>query len=245
MHHCFVEKENILEDKIILRGLEVKHIKDVLRMKKGEKILISDNEAYDYICQIEEISKEEIVCDILDKNLSNSELDAEIVLFQALPKLDKMDLIIQKAVELGVSKIVPLLSSRCIVKLDEKKEKQKILRWQQIAKSAAEQAKRNKIPLVLEPLKYKEAISYASSYENTLLAYENERGILYTKELISKIKKGQKVAVFIGPEGGFCDEEIDFARSKNINIISLGNRILRTESAGFCILSLIMFHLEV
>lgn len=244
MHHLFANIEDILEDKIFIRGNEVKHIRDVLRMKIGEELLISDGSYYDYICEIYNISKEEIICSIKSKEVSKAELTAEIVLYQALPKLDKMELIIQKAVELGASRVVPIITSRCVVKLDEKKSNSKIERWKEIAKSAAKQAKRNKIPLIDRPIKYTDALAIVKDYDIKLLAYENDRGIKHTKDLIESIATNQKIAIFIGPEGGFEDKEIELAKNSNIDIISLGNRILRTESAGFCILSLIMFHLE-
>ena len=144
MHHLFANIEDILEDKIFIRGNEIKHIRDVLRMKVGEELLISDGSYYDYTCEISDILKEEIVCNIKEREVSKAELKSEIVLYQALPKLDKMELIIQKAVELGAGRVVPIITSRCVVKLDEKKSNSKIERWKEIAKSAAKQNSSNR-----------------------------------------------------------------------------------------------------
>ncbi len=244
MHHFFAGVTDIFEDSINIKGDELRHLRDVLRVKEKELVLVSDEKGYDYICETVKLLKESALLKILKKEESKTELVSKITLFQALPKLDKMELIIQKATELGVYKIVPVMTKRCIQKLDEKKKGHKLERWQEISKAAAKQSKRNIIPQIDSPLKYTEALESALSCKHKLLAYENDRGIKNTLEKIECIGKGEDIAIFIGSEGGFEEDEIAAAKEKGFEVISLGNRILRTESAGLCILSLLMFHLE-
>ena len=172
------------------------------------------------------------------------ELSSKVYLFQGLPKADKMELIIQKAVELGVYEIVPVAAKRCVVKLDDKKAKKKIERWQQIAESAAKQAGRGVIPEVKDVLSFKEALKYAKDLDVVLIPYELAEGMKETKQLISEIKPGQSVGIFIGPEGGFERAEVEQAMEAGAKPITLGRRILRTETAGLTILSVLMFQLE-
>ena len=172
------------------------------------------------------------------------ELPSKIYLFQSLPKSDKMELIIQKAVELGAYEIVPVASSRSLVKLDDKRAAKKQIRWQQIAESAAKQSKRMVIPKVHEILSYKEAIRYASACQMRLIPYEEAENMDRTRKIISGIEPGDSIAVFIGPEGGFAPEEITLALEEGIWPITLGRRILRTETAGMTVLSILMYHLE-
>lgn len=244
MHHCFVEEKDIIKDIIKIRDEELRHIRDVLHIKSGEEISISDGIGNDYICSLEKIINDEAIFRIISKKISQNELKSKITLYQALPKLDKMELIIQKSVELGIYKIVPIVTNRCIVRLDNKKADNKIKRWQEISKAAAKQSKRNIIPLISKVLDFDSALRASNECEHKFLAYENKKGIKNTLELINKIGLNEKIAIFIGPEGGFCDSEIELALKNNINIISLGNRILRTESAALCLLSNIMFYLE-
>lgn len=242
MFQFFVEPEQITEENVTVTGSDVNHIKNVLRMKKGEQVRISDNCGGDYLCEITELTPEQISLHILEK-CDNTELPVKITLFQGLPKGDKMELIIQKAVELGVNEIVPVAMKNCVVKLDEKKAKAKQSRWQAIAESAAKQSKRSIIPRIGEVVSFSQAAAMAENMAVKLVPYENERGMAHTREVFGKIPKGADIAVFIGPEGGFASKEIELVR-EDMELVSLGNRILRTETAGLTALSMLIFALE-
>lgn len=244
MHHFFISPEQVTDSNIIINGTDVNHIKNVLRMKAGEEILVSDGQGHDYICKIEDINEEEVVTRITDEQFEGTELPARLYLFQALPKGDKMELIIQKAVELGVYAIVPVKTSRCVVKLDKKKEECKLKRWNAIAMSAAKQSRRGIIPQVMNVMGFKEAMEFADQFDKNIIPYENFKDMTETKNLLDTIDKAQSIGIFIGPEGGFAPEEIELAMDKDVHPISLGKRILRTETAGMSILSVLMFRLE-
>ena len=244
MHQFFVEPENIQGNKIVITGEDVNHIKNVLRMKVGDEIAVSNGaDGKEYRCGIVSIS-EEVLCELRFVKEDGVELPSKITLFQGLPKADKMELIVQKAVELGVYEIVPVSMGRCIVKLDEKKQKSKISRWQGIAESAAKQSKRRIVPQVTSVMSMKEACKYASEMDIVLVPYELAEDMPKTRELIEAIKPGQKIGFFIGPEGGFEEMEIALAMEAGAKPITLGKRILRTETAGFTVLSILMYHLE-
>lgn len=246
MYHFFVEDNAFAEDNIHITGDDVNHIKNVLRMNVGEQIIISrrngNNEA-DYYCSVAEIRENEVVAHI-DWTEEGRELNNQIYLFQGLPKSDKLELIIQKAVELGVYEIIPVAMNRSVVKLDSKKESGKIKRWQAIAESAAKQSKRSIIPQVKPVMTVKEALEYAKEMKVKLLPYENARGIAETRRVISEIKPEDSIAVFIGPEGGFDPKEVEEAKNVGFYPVSLGKRILRTETAGLMMLSVLMYTLE-
>ena len=244
MHHFFVSPDQIDEKYVTITGGDVNHIKNVLRMKIDEELLISNGQDKDYYCKIESISDDEIKAVILDEEFEGTELPTEIYLFQGLPKSDKMELIIQKAVELGVKEIIPVATKRCVVKLDDKKEASKIKRWQAISESAAKQSRRTIIPEVSSVMSFKEAINRAKEFELGIIPYENFKDMTETKEVLKKVQKGIKIGIFIGPEGGFEESEIQYALENGIHPISLGKRILRTETAGLAILSVLMFQLE-
>ena len=246
MQRFFVEPHQIDEGNQSIRvvGSDVNHMKNVLRMKAGEEVWISDGEEKEYHCEITCFEDEEAVLKILETLESEYELPNKIYLFQGLPKGDKMELIIQKAVELGVHEIIPVEMKRCVVKLDAKKADKKIARWQQISESAAKQSKRMLIPEVHSVMTYKEAMKYAAELDVALVPYELAKGMKETRELISAIQPGQSVGIFIGPEGGFEEAEIELALESGAKSITLGKRILRTETAGLTILSVLMFQLE-
>ena len=246
MQRFFVEPHQIDEGNQSIRvvGSDVNHMKNVLRMKAGEEVWISDGEEKEYHCEITCFEEEEAVLKILETLESEYELPNKIYLFQGLPKGDKMELIIQKAVELGVHEIIPVEMKRCVVKLDAKKADKKIARWQQISESAAKQSKRMLIPEVHSVMTYKEAMKYAAELDVALVPYELAKGMKETRELISAIQPGQSVGIFIGPEGGFEEAEIELALESGAKPITLGKRILRTETAGLTILSVLMFQLE-
>lgn len=242
MFQFFVEPEQIEAENVTITGSDVNHIRNVLRMKSGDKVRISDNCGSDYLCEITEITSELVKLHIAER-CDNTELPIKITLFQGLPKSNKMELIIQKAVELGVNAIIPVAMKNCVVKLDEKKAKAKQGRWQAIAESAAKQSKRSVIPKIGEVMTFSQAVKSAETMEVKLVPYENERGMAHTREILGRIEKGAEVAVFIGPEGGFDTSEIELVRD-DMELISLGNRILRTETAGLTTLAMLIFAIE-
>lgn len=244
MYHFFVSPEQIGEKEIRITGQDVNHIKNVLRMKPGEQILISNRRDKDYHCEIADIQAEEVTALIRSVDKAGRELPAKLYLFQGLPKSDKMELIIQKAVELGVYQIIPVSTRRAVVKLDSKKEEAKIRRWNSISESAAKQSKRIIIPEVTGVMTLKEAFQYAEGYEKNFIPFEHAKGMSGTKQELATVKPGMSVGIFIGPEGGFEDSEIEAAESRGLIPITLGKRILRTETAGLAILSVLMFQLE-
>ena len=245
MQRFFVEPHQIDRDRheIHITGNDVNHIANVLRMKKGEELWISDKEK-EYHCVIENAGEDEVLLHILYVQEPDYELQSRIYLFQGLPKADKMELIIQKAVELGAYEVIPVETKRCVVKLDGKKAAKKVERWKQIAESAAKQSKRMLIPNVHEVLTFKEALKYAESMDVRLIPYELAKGMQETKEILADIQPGQSIGIFIGPEGGFEEKEVETAISEGAKPITLGKRILRTETAGLAILSVLMFQLE-
>lgn len=244
MHHFFVTPEQVREDNIIIEGSDVNHIKNVLRMKVGEELEISDGDNKKYLCEIASMSSDEVCAMIKTELKVDTELPSKIYLFQGLPKSDKMELIVQKAVELGVYEIIPVATKRAVVKLDDKKASKKIERWQAIAESGAKQSGRNVIPEVKNVMAFKEAVQYAKSLDILLVPYELAEGMSETKALISTIQPGQSIGFFIGPEGGFETSEVEYAIENGAKAITLGKRILRTETAGLTTLSILMYHLE-
>ena len=243
MYRFFVKKDQIQEDAVIIIGSDVNHIKNVLRMKKGETILISDGEDREYVCTIDELENEQVRAKIEDVNGVAKELPIKVTLFQALPKGDKMETVIQKMIELGAYEIVPVSTKRCIVKLDNKKAVSKTKRWNSIAESAAKQSKRGIIPKVSMPVTYKEALKMAEAMDMVLIPYENAENMAHTRQVVSRIKQGMTVGIFIGPEGGIEENEILKLKEIGAHIVTLGNRILRTETAGFTAASLIQYEL--
>lgn len=244
MYHFFVKPEQIGPELIQITGSDVNHIRNVLRMKAGEQVLISNGIDRDYHCELEEVAQERVTARILSVKEDSTELPARLYLFQGLPKSDKMELIIQKAVELGVYQIIPVATKRAVVKLDGKKEEAKVKRWNTIAESAAKQSRRIIIPEVTGVMTLKEAMAYAKDFDVNLIPFEHAEGMEGTKKELERIKPGMQVGIFIGPEGGFEDSEIEQAAAADIRPVTLGKRILRTETAGFTILSVLMFQLE-
>ncbi len=245
MYHFFVSPEQIGEKFIRITGGDVNHIRNVLRMQPGEQITVSGGEdGKEYRCEIAQIEEDCVTAKIMWVEESGAELPSQICLFQGLPKGDKMELIIQKAVELGAAQIVPMATKRAVVRLDAKKEEAKRKRWNAISESAAKQSKRGIVPEVTRVMTFAEAVEYAGQFDKRLIPYELAEGMEHTRELISGIAPGESVAIFIGPEGGFDDQEIALARAAGIQPVTLGRRILRTETAGMTVLSVLMFHLE-
>lgn len=246
MYQFFVDNEQIQGDTIFISGDDAGHIGRVLRMKPGEQVRISDEEEHAYFCHITEITADQVFLAIDARDEQGTEFAHKVYLFQGLPKSDKMELIIQKAVELGVHEITPVAMRNCVVKLDEKKAASKVKRWQTIAESAAKQSKRTRIPEVHAPVSWKEALSMASELDVMLVPYENERGLAATREQISSIPSGASIGIMIGPEGGFSPEEIAGTDAfENMHRISLGRRILRTETAGLATLAMLVYQLDI
>ena len=233
MYHFFVESANVTPDlkKVMITGDDYNHIANVLRMKIGEQFSVSirnDESGKEIFYEIEEITSDCVTGKLCFVEEAGNELPSKIYLFQGLPKVE----------------IIPMSTKRCIVKLDEKKADSKVKRWQAISEAAAKQSKRAVIPQVSKPMTMKQAIEYAKEIDVKLIPYENAKGMEGTKKLIESIEPGKSIAVFIGPEGGFSDEEIELCSANDIKPITLGKRILRTETAGFTIISWLMYHLE-
>lgn len=244
MQHFFVDAAQVSEKTIWIEGSDVNHIKNVLRMRIGEEVTVSDGAGKEYLCEVSGFTEDRVELGILETKISDTELPSRIYLFQGLPKQEKMELIVQKCVELGIYAVVPVSMKRCVVKLDAKKGAKKVERWNGIAASAAKQSGRGIVPEVLEVMSYKEALEMAKELDVVLVPYECAEGMSHTKELIQSVKPGQSVGIFIGPEGGFDPEEIELAKDMGGQIVTLGKRILRTETAGLTLLSVLMFHLE-
>lgn len=245
MYQFFVEPSQINGNRIVITGSDVNHIRNVLRMKIGEEIAVSNGiDGKEYRCGIEEYADDAVLCTLRFIKEDGIELPSKVYLFQGLPKADKMELIVQKAVELGVYEIIPVAAKRCVVKLDEKKAAGKVNRWQGIAEAAAKQSKRAVIPQVHPVMTMKDALNYAGNMDVRLIPYELAEDMEHTRKLLQQIQPGQSVAIFIGPEGGFEESEIQAALKVGIEPVTLGRRILRTETAGFTVLAWLGYLLE-
>lgn len=247
MYRFYIGNGRIEENYAILIGKDVNHIKNVLRMKCGERLLVCTTDGTQYCCRILEFQATQVITQIESQEQSFVELSIPITLFQGIPKREKMEFVIQKAVELGVFEIVPVMTKRVVVKLEDvKREEKKLTRWQAIAESAAKQSGREKIPKIHPVMNWNEALNYSKGLDMTMIPYELEKdkGMRDTKEWIQKACTKNSVGIFIGPEGGFEVDEILMAKAVNIVPISLGRRILRTETAAITALSILMYELE-
>ncbi len=246
MYQFFIDENEIQDDGIrITNPTSLNHIRNVLRMKPGEKIrFCCEAKEKEYICSLTSLEADQICATIEDIDGESRELPCEIVLFQGLPKGDKMELIIQKAVELGAARIVPVSTKRSIVKLDAKRAKKKVDRWNLIAESAAKQSKRNRIPVVSEISTYTQAIAQAKEMDAVLIPFEDARGMAHTRQVMESLKGKKSIAIFIGPEGGFEQSEVDAVTEIGGHVVTLGRRILRTETAGLATLSMLIYVLE-
>ncbi len=246
MYRFFVEPEQVdMEEKqIIITGPDVNHMKNVLRMKPGEQIVVSAGDSRELACSVENLETARVTARILYVQETGLELPARITLYQGLPKSDKMEWIIQKAVELGAYEIVPVVTRRTVVKLDQKKEESRRKRWQAIAESAAKQSKRMIIPQIHPVMDFREAADRAAMTDVPVIPYEMAEDMAHTRKILEEIGPGKTAAVFIGPEGGFAPEEVEYALSRGMEPVTLGKRILRTETAGMTVLSVLMYLLE-
>ena len=244
MFNFFADEMNRQNSHYIIDGADYNHIKNVLRMEIGDTCLISCEGKSD-LCRIDAFIGDAVSLEIIEEDYMDTELPVKIYLFQGLPKGDKMEYIIQKTVELGVSGIVPVQMSHCVVKLDDKKAKSKQARWQAICESAAKQSKRNIIPEILDVCSFGQALEFAKTLDLILVPYENKDGMSSTIEALDKLKDVKTVGIFIGPEGGFDKNEIEKALNCDAKIISLGKRILRTETAAITAVGMCMLKLEM
>ena len=275
VYHFFTETEFFTESEAVITGPDVNHIKNVLRMKPGEKLLLSDGKGTNCLCEITELFPDKVLAKILPEEVDDTELPVKVTLYQGLPKADKMEFIIQKCVELGVTKIVPVDTDRAVVKLDAKKAKSKLARWQAIAHSAAMQSGRMVEPRVHESHTVKQAVQLLREFDCVLVCWEEcpstktiaaaleqalgnasvdkpriavvvgpEGGMALTRELIGSLKPGQSLSIFIGPEGGFSDGEVELAMQSGVKPVTLGKRILRTETAGMFVMAAVGLLLE-
>ena len=246
MHHFFVRPEQISGKEAYIEGPDWNHAANVLRVRPGEQVLLSAGEDWDYLCTVREVDRagQRVLLSVLEENRDTRELPVKISLYQGLPKSDKMELIIQKAVELGAARVIPVETARCVVKLDRKKAESKRSRWQAISESAAKQSGRSMIPEVAMPMPFAAALKEAADSDIRLIPYENAEGMERTRRILESVVPGQKIAVFIGPEGGFEETEIRRAEEAGFEAVTLGKRILRTETAGFVVLSLLMAQTE-
>lgn len=262
MPKFFVSSEQITQNSIIILGQDVNHIKKVLRAKIGDKLEICNKETFDnYICQINQIEENKIDCEIKEKTKNTKESNIKVTIFQGLPKADKMELVIQKSVELGVHNITPISMKRCVMKLNDKDKIKKTERWQKIAEVAAKQCGRDYIPKINQVIALKEISTEINEYDTMIVAYEKEE-FYSLKEALKEVKKQKesqekessknelrkkeeiKIGVVIGPEGGLDGEEIEILKNKGAKVVTLGKRILRTETVALNILSIIMYELE-
>lgn len=243
MPKFFVKNEQILENTIFIKGQDVNHIKNVLRCQIGDKIEICNSDSQEnFLCNIEKIDREIIDCKIMEKIENVAESKVQVTIFQGLPKSDKMEYIIQKSVELGVYNIVPTEMKRCVVKLTDKDKVKKQERWQKISEVAAKQCGRDIIPKVEEITNIKNI--NINDYDLFLVAYEKETTNSLKNELKKLEKTKLKIAVLIGPEGGLEESDVLNLKENGAKIITLGNRILRTETVALNILSIIMYEIE-
>ena len=244
MFNFFADEENRQNSHYIIDGTDYNHIRNVLRMEVGDTCLVSCGGKSD-LCRIDGFFDDAVSLEILEVDYTDTELPVKIYLFQGLPKGDKMEYIIQKCVELGVFAIVPAQMKHCIVKLDDKKAKSKQTRWQNISESAAKQSKRNIIPEVMNVCSFDKAVDFAKTLDLVLVPYENKEGMTATVEALSELRNVKSVGIFIGPEGGFEKQEIEKTLKADAKIISLGKRILRTETAAITAVGMCMLSIEM
>ena len=251
MYQFFVRDENIEAEHIYITGSDLNHIKNVLRMKPGETVRISSGSGEDFMCEIEGFSEDRVTLRITERDIPTTELNDKIYLFQGIPKGERFETVIEKAVELGVYEIVPVEMKYCVVKIDPSKKDKKTERWKAIAKAAAKQSKRSIIPEVTTPVSFAKAREMAENMDFVLVPYENEQGSAGRRKALEDLAnlrkettgRGLNIGVFIGPEGGFDTAEIDSIR-ENAYIVSLGSRILRTDTAAITTLSMLMLSLD-
>lgn len=245
MYRFYIKEGQADTEEIMITGSDVNHIRNVLRLETGDWIVACDGAGKDYVSRIQRIERDRVILRVEKVQDTGTELPVRITLFQGLPKKDKMEFIIQKAVELGVYEIVPVMMKRCVTRLnDEKKIQKKLERWQSIAEAAAKQCDRGMIPAVHAPVSMEQAFDIARGIEYNMIPYELQDGIEASREIVAESCRHQTVGIFIGPEGGLEPAEVARAVSEQIHPLTLGKRILRTETAGMALLSVLMFQMQ-
>lgn len=241
MYNFFVNENQFLDNKVFIKGNDFNHIKNVLRMKNGEKFYVSNKVSGDsYLVNLDSYSNDEVICNIIEK-MDSKESTVKVTLFQGLPKADKMEYIIQKSVELGVYNIVPVDMKFCVAKLNN--EEKKLSRWQTISEAAAKQSKRNIIPKIENKISFKNMLGILNEFDLVIIAYENENKT-NLKEILQENKNINNIAIIIGPEGGLAQDEVELLIENGAKSASIGKRILRTETASLAVLSMIMYEFE-
>ena len=243
MQQIFVDQSVKIDDTFMVEGEDARHLLQVLRMRQGEQLRVSTHEGDNYLCQIESADKGQVTLRVLEE-VASTELEKRIYLFQAVPKGDRMETVIEKAVELGVYEIIPVEMKYCVVKLDAKKKAARLKRYQAIAESAAKQSKRSRIPVGHDFMTYRDAMAYAKECDLCLVPYECAKGMEATKDALTKIRDAKTISIMIGPEGGFAKEEIDAVKDC-MQVVSLGSRILRTDTAAITTMSMVMLATEM
>lgn len=243
MQQIFVDQSVKIDDTFMVEGEDARHLLQVLRMRQGEQLRVSTHEGDNYLCQIESADKGQVTLRVLEE-VASTELEKRIYLFQAVPKGDRMETVIEKAVELGVYEIIPVEMKYCVVKLDAKKKAARLKRYQAIAESAAKQSKRSRIPVVHDFMTYRDAMAYAKECDLCLVPYECAKGMAATKDALTKIRDAKTISIMIGPEGGFAKEEINAVKDC-MQVVSLGSRILRTDTAAITTMSMVMLATEM
>lgn len=241
MPKFFINKDNIIKSKLILTGADINHIIKVLRKNVGDILEMSDGEGCSYIARITQIEKDKIFADILEKKVEKCS-SINVTLYQSIPKSDKMDTIIQKCTELGISRIVPFTSEHTVVVINDKNEEKKLQRWRKIGQEACKQCKRSSIPQISSIYTFEKILDEITSYDLCIIAYE--KGTVSIKKVLKENCHARNIAIIVGPEGGFPEKEIIRAVNSGAKSVSLGDRILRTETAGMAILCIIMYELE-
>lgn len=253
MQQIFTEHEISVGATVTVTGEDARHLGNVLRMKPGELVRVStktdpksgvsEAESQSYLCRIRSLEKGQVTL-VAEEELDSTELFNRIYLFQALPKGDRMETVIEKAVELGVYEIIPVEMKYCVVRLDEKKKQAKLRRYQAIAESAAKQAKRSMVPQIRPVMNFQEALKAAADCDLSLLPYECKKGMEGTRKALENIGPGTSISIMIGPEGGFAKEEVEAAKECGMQLISLGKRILRTDTAAIASMTMVMLCCE-
>lgn len=245
MYQFFTEPDNITGNHIYITGSDYNHIRNVLRMKPGETVNVSDGvSGKEYRCHIEEFDEGRVHLRLDFIKEADVELPVRVTLFQGLPKSGKMDYIIEKCTELGVCEIVPVINSRSVVKLNEKQAEKKTAHWRGKAEAAAKQSRRSFIPVVHDPVSMEEAVRMSSGLDKSIIPYELSEGFEKTRSIISGIERESTLGIFIGPEGGFTEEEVALSEKSGVIPVTLGKRILRTETAGMVVLSWLIYLFE-
>ena len=244
MQQIFVNSNRIIDNRICVEGNDAKHLIKVCRIQIGEEVRVSTSDEENYLCKVSNVEENQLELSIVEK-VATTELPCRIRLYQAIPKGDRMETIIEKCTELGVFEIIPVEMKYCVVKLDDKKKVKKTIRYQSIAESAAKQSKRSIIPRVKQVMTFKEAIADSSDSDIIIVPYENKNGMKSRNDVLNILNLNQTISVFIGPEGGFDSGEIEaLEKLDNSEIISLGKRILRTDTAAITTVAMVMLEVE-